>query len=253
MAWGKCVIISLGLMLITHVAHARDIDTFTDSQGTLHITNIGSAKSKSPANLPNPAASLHPGNLPGKTPVTPPVRALAPAVQAPAPSLGRLLPYQFRWPRRRFPGHPYGRLSGVMQAADRTGGQDEPGIAAGATRASLKRVSWTPPQPVKAVANGKIAIYRDRQGVIHITNVPQEEEEPATPVTPAPVVQTLPPEAARAGRAAGVMSGTGAGWLRSSYGPPARLLRPCGRCRVRNWGRRWQTTWKPSSWLTPRP
>ena len=111
MAWGKCVIISLGLMLITHVAQARDIDTFTDSQGTLHITNSGSTKSKSPADLPNPAASLQPGNLPGKTPVTPPVKALAPGVQAPAPKPG---PAPGRTnsggPAARFPGHPYGRF-----------------------------------------------------------------------------------------------------------------------------------------------
>ena len=197
MAWGKCVIISLGLMLITHVAHARDIETFTDSQGTLHITNIGSKKSTSPANLPNPAASLHPGNLPGKTPVTPPVKALAPSVQAPAPKPGPApaVPIPVAPQRGSRVTHAEGS-SGVMQAADWTGGQDEPGVAAGVTRASLKRVSWTPPQPVKAAANGKIAIYRDHHGVIHITNVLQEGEEPATPVTPAPVVQTMPPGAA---------------------------------------------------------
>ena len=111
MAWGKCVIISLGLMLITHVAYARDIDTFTDSQGTLHITNIGSTKPTSPVTTPHPAASLQPGGVIGKAPVTPPARALAPAVQAPAPKPG---PAPRRTnsggPAARFPGHPYRRF-----------------------------------------------------------------------------------------------------------------------------------------------
>ena len=65
MTWGKCVIISLGLMLMTHVAQARDIDTFTDSRGTLHITNLGSKKPGSPANSPSPAARFRPGSSPG--------------------------------------------------------------------------------------------------------------------------------------------------------------------------------------------
>ena len=82
--------------------------------------------------------------------------------------------------------------------ADRTGGQDEPGMAAGPPSALLKRVSWSPPQPVKPVTNGKITIYRDRQGVIHITNVIQEGEEPATPVPSAPVAQKQAPPLAGA-------------------------------------------------------
>jgi soluble lytic murein transglycosylase-like protein len=197
MTWGKYVIISLGLMLVTHLAQARDIDSFTDSQGTLHITNLGSAKSKRPANLPNPAASLPSGHLLGQTPVTPPARALAPAVQAPAPKPGPApaLPIPVAPQRGSRVTYTEGS-SGVMEAAGQTGGQDEPGIAAGVTRASLQRVSWTPPEPGRPSSNGKIASYRDSHGVIHITNVPREGEEPATPVTPAPVAQTMPPGAA---------------------------------------------------------
>ena len=52
MAWGKCLIIILGWMLVTHVAYARDIETFTDSQGTLHITNIAPKKPSSPVTRP---------------------------------------------------------------------------------------------------------------------------------------------------------------------------------------------------------
>ena len=175
MAWGKCVIISLGLMLITHVAQARDIDTFTDSQGTLHITNLGSKKPTSPVNPPNPAASLQPGNLPGKAPVTPPVRAPAPEVQAPAPEPGPApaVPIPVAPQRGSRVTHTEGPR-GVMRRPAGPGGRTSRESAAGATRASLQRVSWTPPQPVKAVANGKIVIHRDRQGVIHITNVPLE-------------------------------------------------------------------------------
>ena len=88
MAWGKCIIISLGWMLVTHVAYARDIETFTDGQGTLHITNMGSKKPSSPVTTPHPAASFEPGGVIGKAPVTPPVKALAPSVQAPAPKPG---------------------------------------------------------------------------------------------------------------------------------------------------------------------
>jgi soluble lytic murein transglycosylase-like protein len=79
-----------------------------------------------------------------------------------------------------------------MPVADRTEGQEEPGIAVRPSSASLKSVSWSPPPRVKPVTNDKIIIYRDPQGVIHITNVTQGGEEPATPVSPAAVVQTLP-------------------------------------------------------------
>ena len=85
-----------------------------------------------------------------------------------------------------------------MQVTDRTGEQDEPGVAAEASAPSLQRVSWSPPQPVRTSPNGKIAIHRDRQGVIHITNVPLEEPSPAGPLIPALVVQkqARPPAAA---------------------------------------------------------
>ena len=67
MTWGKGLIIALGLMLLTHVAHAREIERFTDSQGTLHITNLSPKKPGSPVNSPSPAASFRPGSSP-KTP-----------------------------------------------------------------------------------------------------------------------------------------------------------------------------------------
>ena len=243
MAWGKCVIISLGLMLMTHVAQARDIDTFTDSRGTLHITNLGSKKPGSPANspspaarfrpgsspgdaadlwsgsstrpahLPNPAASLPPGNLPGPTPATLPGLELAPAVQAPGPLAKAASaepvsadPQPGPVPAVAIPAdQPRGPLvsqapgsSGVMRVAHRTGGQDEPGGAAGVTRASLQRLSWTPPEPVQAAANGSIVLHRDRQGVMHITNVPVAEPSPAGPLIPAALAgrRGPPPEAA---------------------------------------------------------
>lgn len=198
MAWGKRIIICLGLLLITHAARARDIDTFTDSQGTLHITNLGSTKSKSPANPPNTPAPLHPGNIPGRVPVTPPVKALVPEAQAPAPKpeATPTVPIPAAPQRGSRVTHAEGLR--VMQVADRSGGQDEPGLAARPTSASLKRVSWSPPQPVKPVPEGKITIYRDHHGVIHITNVVQEGKEPATPVTPAPVVQKQAPPRAGA-------------------------------------------------------
>jgi hypothetical protein len=197
MAWGKRIIICLGLLLIAHVARARDIDTFTDSQGTLHITNSGSTKQKGPATIPNSPASLYPGELPGKAPVAPPVKAVAPTAPAPAPKpeAPPAGPIPVAPQRGSQVIHSEGSTK-VMQVADRTGGRNEPGIAAIATQASLQQVSWSPPRPVNPVSNGKISILRDWQGVIHISNVLLEVEEPAPPVTPAPVVQTLPPEAA---------------------------------------------------------
>ena len=77
-----------------------------------------------------------------------------------------------------------------MPATYRTGEPNEPGVAAEASAPSLQRVSWSPPQPVRTSPNGTIAIRRDRQGVIHITNVPLEEQpSPAGPLIPALAVQ----------------------------------------------------------------
>ena len=76
-----------------------------------------------------------------------------------------------------------------MPATYRTGEPNEPGVAAEASAPSLQRVSWSPPQPVRTSPNGTIAIRRDRQGVIHITNVPVEEPPPAGPLIPALAVQ----------------------------------------------------------------
>ena len=85
MSWGKGLIIVLGLMQLSLVAHARDIESFTDSQGTLHITNTGPKQQGSPANPPSPAAPLRPSSLPGKAPIALPAREPAPQAQAPAP------------------------------------------------------------------------------------------------------------------------------------------------------------------------
>ena len=124
MTWGKSLIIFLGLMQLSHVAHARDIESFTDSQGTLHITNTGPKQPESPANPPSPAAPLRPGSLPGKAPIALPAREPAPKAQAPAPkpepqpqftiqrlkprlpSPRRLRPYRFRLIPNPVPGSP---------------------------------------------------------------------------------------------------------------------------------------------------
>ena len=199
MTWGKGLIIALGLMLFTHVAHAREIEKFTDSQGTLHITNLGPKKPTSPVSPPSSGASLSPASLRGNTLVPPPAKEPVPETQTPAsePEAAPAGPVPVDPPPGSRVTHPEG--SGrVMPVADRTGGQDEPGITAGAPSAPLKRVSWSPPQPVTAVPNGKITIHRDRHGVIHITNVPLEEPSAAGPLIPAPAVQkqARPPDAA---------------------------------------------------------
>ena len=58
-----------------------------------------------------------------------------------------------------------------------------------APAAQLRRVSWSPPQPVMPSSDGKIAIRRNRQGVIHITNVELDEVPLMAPATPTPAVQ----------------------------------------------------------------
>ena len=85
MSWGKGLIIFLGLMQLSYVAQARDIESFTDSQGILHITNAGSKQPGSPANPPSPAAPPVPSSLPRKAPIALPAREPAPQAQAPVP------------------------------------------------------------------------------------------------------------------------------------------------------------------------
>ena len=60
MNWGNRLIIAVALMSFTHVAHAKGIEKFTDSQGTLHITNLESKPPDNPVNQPSPGAFLSP-------------------------------------------------------------------------------------------------------------------------------------------------------------------------------------------------
>jgi hypothetical protein len=83
--WGKRLVIALGLMLLTHVAEAGRIEKFTDSQGTLHITNLGSPKPENLAEPPNPGAPSSPSRLRAIPPVPPPAGTLVPEVQVPEP------------------------------------------------------------------------------------------------------------------------------------------------------------------------
>lgn len=190
MNWVKSLVITLGLILVAHVAHAREIEKFTDSQGSLHITNLSPKKPGSSANPPSLAAPVRPGSSSPNAPVNPPALELTPEARTPAPLAkaapdGLVLADPRTGPRVRHAVGP-GR---VMQVTDRTGEQDEPGMAAEAPPPSLKRVSWSPPRPASPSPSGNIAIHRDRQGVIHITNVSLEEPSPAEPLIPAPAVQ----------------------------------------------------------------
>ena len=87
MTWGKRLIIALGLMLLTHVAHARGIEKSTDSQGTLHITNLGPKQPDSPADQPSPGASSSSGRFRGNTPDPPPTMELVPGGPFPDPEI----------------------------------------------------------------------------------------------------------------------------------------------------------------------
>jgi hypothetical protein len=83
MSWGKGLIIFLGLTQLSHVAHARDIEGFTDGQGILPITNAGAKQQGSPENPPGLAAPFRPSSLPRKAPMALPAREPGPS---PSPS-----------------------------------------------------------------------------------------------------------------------------------------------------------------------
>ena len=85
MTWGKRLIIALGLMLLTQVAHALGIEKFTDSQGTLHITNLGPKKPDSPTDQPSPGESSSSGRFRANSPVPPPAMGVVPEAPLPEP------------------------------------------------------------------------------------------------------------------------------------------------------------------------
>ena len=197
MTWGKGLIIFLGLMQLSHVAHARDIESFTDSQGTLHITNTAPKQQGSPANPPSPVAPVRPSSVPGKAPIALPARELAPQAPAPQPEAQAPAPQPEAAPAGPVPVDPQpgSRVThpeasgGVMPLANRAGEKAPPPAAAETPTVQLRRVSWSPPQPVTPSSDGKIVMRRDRRGVIHITNVPLDGEPLIAPATPPPEVQ----------------------------------------------------------------
>jgi hypothetical protein len=196
MNWGKSLIIVLGLMQLPFVAHARDIESLTDSQGILHISNTGSKQQDSPAKPPSPAAPARSNSIHA---IAPSARERPPLTQAPVP---KAPPQSFAPKPSAAPAgpvpvaprpssrvtHPEGS-GGVMPLTDRTGNQAGPGVAAETPQAQFQRVSWSPPQPVMPDSQGKIVMRRDHQGVIHITNVTMDEAPVVAPAPPAPAVQ----------------------------------------------------------------
>jgi len=87
MNWGNRLIIAVVLMLLTHVAHAKGIEKFTDSQGTLHITNLGPAQADKPVDQPSPGASSLPSRLRNIPPVAPPAKDPVPKAKVPEPEI----------------------------------------------------------------------------------------------------------------------------------------------------------------------
>jgi hypothetical protein len=134
MTWGKRLIIALGLVLLTNVVHALGIEKFTDSQGTLHITNLGPKKPESPADQPSPGASSSSGRFRANTPVPPPFMGVVPEAPVPEPEIqpipepGMVPPEPV--PVAPQPGagvtHPEGS-GGVTQVAVRTRDLEGPG------------------------------------------------------------------------------------------------------------------------------
>lgn len=84
MNWIKLLIIPLSF-LFAHAAHARDIERFKDSQGTIHITNVRPKQQGSPVIDPGVEASLPSRSFPGKAPVISPALHPASETQTPGP------------------------------------------------------------------------------------------------------------------------------------------------------------------------
>ena len=213
MSWGKFLIISLGLMLLTHVAHARDIESFTDSQGILHITNPGAKRPGSPTNPPGAQVPLPLRSGAGKVQVTLPARELVP--QAQTPDLKPEAP-----PAKPIPiaahASPLITLTAGSEGLNRlpagAGERGEPGRVTRASAHPLKPVSYSPPQPARPAPDGAIVVHRDHRGVIHISNV-AERREPGGAGKPAPGGSEAGAAPCRGstGRATGVLSGTRTG------------------------------------------
>lgn len=191
MGWAKCLIISLGLLLVAQGALARDIEHFIDKQGTVHITNLESRERGNRAKPDHPEVPLAPASLPTKSPDHP--AAMIPTPQA--------QPQDLKPDAAPSPPRPGLRLSQpegsteARPATDRPGGKDEAAAAAMGAALPFQRVFWSPPPPpARRVRHGKIAVYRDRQGLIHISNVPQEERTSALVARVAAMEQpVLPP------------------------------------------------------------
>jgi hypothetical protein len=193
MTWVKCLIIALGLMLVAQVAQAHDIESFTDGQGVLHITNHGPKKHAGPGNVPSLPAPQALGTLPPKSTFNPIAKPPVPgpltlatkpgeASIAPAPAAPQPSPH---------PGAGVGQPQAgeVIPVTYQTGGQDGPGIVPGVPSTSLQRVSWSKPQATRPVPRGRIVCYRDSHGVMHITNEPWEDESTVAPAAPAVVLR----------------------------------------------------------------
>jgi hypothetical protein len=191
MGWVKYLIISLGLMLVAQAALARDIERFTDKQGTVHITNLEPRERGNRARPGRTEASLPPSALPTKSPNHPAAMEPAPQAQPPDHKPDAA-------PNAQRPGLRGSQPEGSTEAGpatDQPEGKDEAAAAAMGSPIPLKRVSWSSlPRQARQIRRGKIAVYRDRHGLIHISNVPAEER----PVAPVPRIaaveqQVLPP------------------------------------------------------------
>jgi hypothetical protein len=103
MSWLKCFIVTLGLLLCASGATAKKIEQFTDSEGTVHITNPASEKAdkEDPAAgkiMPRSRRPINPYSAPGssRSPrpspyVNPPPEPVieTPAIEAPEPGTDR--------------------------------------------------------------------------------------------------------------------------------------------------------------------
>jgi soluble lytic murein transglycosylase-like protein len=183
------------------------IERFTDARGIIHIRNIA-AQASSPqveprAEVQGPVVSA---NLPSvATDSASPAQAKREQVAAGEPAAcDATAPAPLASGRRG--AHPVGLNSAVVAAAPTAPYQAPP--AADPAGLALQKVAWTPPasrwsglrKPAASIespdqdTDASIKHFRDRQGVLHITNLPAAEpsgparllaENPPPPAAPA--------------------------------------------------------------------
>ncbi len=185
MNWANRLILALMLLFVASPALAA-IDRFTDDKGTLHITN--NSKEKALPEERDEDTSSPPKRLPRRPAAMQPIPEAAPPPAAPEPAAE---PAPEPVEREELKPSSYLTVrKGVIhitnvsnRPVDLAKTQPTPGAgpvaAAAPPTAPVLPVAWAPAKPTPATdslkpaaADDGVKSYRDKRGVIHITNAP---------------------------------------------------------------------------------